>query len=196
MSREIEDLIINADYSRWARSEEKALAKISTDGNLLQYVKNQTEAICVAAVEQDGYALKYVNNQTEAICIAAVKQNGGALRYVHPSIRDSLIAKRKKEVSISVIDGSLLIRTPETTVVVKPWDLERIFKLEKDLKIGLEVRKLKSDQSISISGWTCEKYYFNCSSKEQMNDLFDVADNFLVRYLERSDKQSKRYLEN
>ena len=49
----------------------------------LQYVDEQTEAICLAAVKQDGFALRFVKKQTEAICHAAVKQNGYALCYVH-----------------------------------------------------------------------------------------------------------------
>ena len=60
----------------------EALAAVKQDGNALQYVKKQTETICLAAVERDGCALQYVREQTEAICLEAVKQNGRALRYV------------------------------------------------------------------------------------------------------------------
>ena len=38
----------------------------------LDYVKTQTEKICLAAVKQNGLALKYVKNQTEKICLVAV----------------------------------------------------------------------------------------------------------------------------
>ena len=38
------------------------------------------------AVKQDGYALQYVKDQTEAICLAAVKQKWCALEYVDKSI--------------------------------------------------------------------------------------------------------------
>ena len=34
------------------------------------------------AVEGDGYALQFVKDQTEAICLKAVEMNGYALRYV------------------------------------------------------------------------------------------------------------------
>ena len=34
------------------------------------------------AVESDGYALQYVKDQTEAVCLKAVERNGDALRYV------------------------------------------------------------------------------------------------------------------
>ena len=36
----------------------------------------------LAAVKQGGYALQYVKEQTEKICLSAVEQNGDALRYV------------------------------------------------------------------------------------------------------------------
>ena len=34
------------------------------------------------AVESDGYALQYVRDQTEAVCLKAVESNGDALKYV------------------------------------------------------------------------------------------------------------------
>jgi hypothetical protein len=34
------------------------------------------------AVEQNGYALQYVKEQSEAVCMKAVEQNGYALQYV------------------------------------------------------------------------------------------------------------------
>jgi len=37
-------------------------------------------------VKQDGDALQYVKEQTEAICLEAVKKNGYALRYVKEQI--------------------------------------------------------------------------------------------------------------
>ena len=36
----------------------------------------------IKAVESDGYALQYVKDQTEAVCIKAVESDGDALRYV------------------------------------------------------------------------------------------------------------------
>jgi hypothetical protein len=39
-------------------------------------------AAALAAVKQNGYALQYVREQTPAICLAAVKQNGDALWFV------------------------------------------------------------------------------------------------------------------
>ena len=62
--------------------DKEALAKVEQDGCALQYVKKQTEAICLAAVKQDGDALPYVEKQTKAICLSAVEQDGRALQYV------------------------------------------------------------------------------------------------------------------
>jgi len=61
---------------------EEALAAVKCNGDALQYVKDQSEAVCLAAVKQNGHALRYVKDQSEAVCLAAVKQNGRALRYV------------------------------------------------------------------------------------------------------------------
>ncbi len=63
-------------------TEEEIIKAVESDGDALQYVKDQTEAICIKAVESDGDALQYVKDQTEAICIKAVERNGYALRYV------------------------------------------------------------------------------------------------------------------
>ena len=65
------------------QTEEICLAAVRHYGHALQFVKEQTKEICLTAVREDGYALKYVHNQTEEICLAAVKQNGDALKYVN-----------------------------------------------------------------------------------------------------------------
>jgi len=36
----------------------------------------------LSAVKQDGYSLQFVKDQTEAICLEAVKQDGDSLQYV------------------------------------------------------------------------------------------------------------------
>jgi hypothetical protein len=56
------------------------------DGDALQYVKEQSEAVCLKAVESDGAALQYVKEQSEAVCLKAVESDGAALQYVNPSI--------------------------------------------------------------------------------------------------------------
>jgi hypothetical protein len=50
-----------AYYEDW--SEEEALAAVKQDSFALQYVQNQTDAICLEAVKQNGFALQYVQNQ-------------------------------------------------------------------------------------------------------------------------------------
>ncbi len=55
---------------------------LEKDPSLLQYVKQQTEDICLTAVQEDGRALRYVENKTPEICMTAVKQDGLALEYV------------------------------------------------------------------------------------------------------------------
>src|SRR3989338_9805218 len=66
-----------------SRSEmKKVLHKCKTFPYSLQYVKEQTDEICMVAVQQDGLVLQYVNVQTDEICMAAVQQNGWALAYV------------------------------------------------------------------------------------------------------------------
>jgi hypothetical protein len=55
---------------------------VESDGDALQYVKDQTEAVCLKAVESDGDALQYVKDQTEAVCLKAVESDGDALQYV------------------------------------------------------------------------------------------------------------------
>ena len=55
---------------------------MESDGYALQFVKDQTEAICLKAVEGNAYALQFVKDQTEAICLKAVEMNGYALQFV------------------------------------------------------------------------------------------------------------------
>jgi hypothetical protein len=48
----------------------------------LQYVKYQTDEICLRAVAINGLHLEHVRFQTPLICQTAVKQNGLALEFV------------------------------------------------------------------------------------------------------------------
>ena len=63
-------------------SWEEAMKAVKQDWNVLKYIKEQTEEMCIEAVKQNWYALKYVKEQTESICIEAVKQDWHALQYV------------------------------------------------------------------------------------------------------------------
>jgi Fe2+ or Zn2+ uptake regulation protein len=73
------------NMSNLTREEQHAkdLAAVIQCGWALEFVKVQTEEICLAAVKQYGYALEHVDVQTEEICLAAVKQNGDALELVN-----------------------------------------------------------------------------------------------------------------
>ena len=64
------------------QTEEMCLLAVQCNGSALQYVKEQTEEMCRLAVQQNGYALQYVKEQTEEMCRLAVQQNGYALQYV------------------------------------------------------------------------------------------------------------------
>ena len=48
-----------------------ALKAVESDGYALQYVKDQTEAVCLKAVESDGDALQYVFTRKWFVAIAA-----------------------------------------------------------------------------------------------------------------------------
>ena len=65
------------------QTDEVCLKVVKQNSWALLYVKKQTEAICIEAVKQNGLVLQYVNEQTKAICIEAVKQNGLVLQYVN-----------------------------------------------------------------------------------------------------------------
>lgn len=74
------------------------LEDVRKNGDLLQFIKNQTDEICLAAVRNTGRALQYVMNQTHEICLAAVHQNEFALRYVKDQTREiCLVAVQKNE---------------------------------------------------------------------------------------------------
>ena len=47
---------------------------VKENGCDLQYVKNQTEEMCLRTVKQSGWVLKYVNEQTEEMCLEAMKK--------------------------------------------------------------------------------------------------------------------------
>ena len=55
---------------------------METDTSWLQYVKYQTDELCLQAVAINGLHLKHVRFQTPLVCKTAVKQNGLALEFV------------------------------------------------------------------------------------------------------------------
>ena len=69
--------------------------------NQLSCKKNLTGTGALHAVKQDGYALQYIKEQTNEICLAAVNQNGDAFRYVEERIFNEI----EKESKSIMIDG-------------------------------------------------------------------------------------------
>jgi hypothetical protein len=65
-------------------------------GDMLKYVKNQTEEICLEAVKKYGYALRYVKTQTNEICLEAVKNHGEMLTYVEDKTEEICLEAVKR----------------------------------------------------------------------------------------------------
>lgn len=64
--------------------------------DVLKYIKNPTEEICLEILRYDGMALAYIQLQTENMCLEAVKQNGMALKYAHYKT-DKIIQEATKQ---------------------------------------------------------------------------------------------------
>jgi len=76
--------------------EKEYLTTVRRNSNMLQFVKNQTDEICLEAVKQYGWALQFVKKQTDEICLEAVKQNGNALQFVkNPTKKNVFDSSRK-----------------------------------------------------------------------------------------------------
>ena len=65
--------------------------------------KTLSGAEAIKAVESDGYALQYVKEQTEPICLKAVERNGDALQYVE----ERFFIAAKIEMTIADIEAKL-----------------------------------------------------------------------------------------
>ena len=78
------------------QTEELCLLAVKTNALALQYVKEQTEELCLKAVQQDGSALVYVIKQTMELCLEAVKQDGIALEYVKEQTPNICLAAVKQ----------------------------------------------------------------------------------------------------
>ncbi len=55
---------------------------IKQNPQLIKYVKNQTEDLCLMSVQQNGDTLQFIHEPTHEIILTAVKNEGLALRYV------------------------------------------------------------------------------------------------------------------
>jgi hypothetical protein len=67
---------------------EFGLMAVKQNGLILQFIKNQSDIICMTAVKRDGMALQYVKEQSDIICMEAVKRDGMALQYVKDQSKD------------------------------------------------------------------------------------------------------------
>ena len=65
---------------------ELTLKSLEANWKRLSVKKTLSGNDALEAVKQDGYALQYVKEQTEAVCLEAVKQDVAALRYVEEQI--------------------------------------------------------------------------------------------------------------
>ena len=62
------------------------IQELKSKWDSLTIKKNLKGKDALEAVKNDGYALQYVVEQTEAICLEAVKQDRDALKYVEEQI--------------------------------------------------------------------------------------------------------------
>lgn len=69
------------EYEKWY-DKQYCIEAVTRNGDLLQYVKDQTPEICMLAVKEEGGALRHVRNKTKELCIAAVEQDDSALNFV------------------------------------------------------------------------------------------------------------------
>ena len=69
----------------------------------LKVKNNLSGRKALEAVKKNGYALQYVKDQTEAICLEAVKQNGHALQFVN----EDIFTEKAKELTIKEIEDLL-----------------------------------------------------------------------------------------
>jgi hypothetical protein len=78
------------------QTEKICLELVIRDSFNLEYVKNQTDEICLAAVRDNGFSLQFVKNQTQEICLAAIKENPRAIKYVKNMTEEIRLAAAKK----------------------------------------------------------------------------------------------------
>lgn len=79
-------------YEAAFRENDSRIREHRATFNLLQYMHNQTEEICLRGVEQNGMSLKDAKYQNDEICLAAVKNNGLALQYVKNQTKEICFA--------------------------------------------------------------------------------------------------------
>ena len=87
----------------------------------LEYVKEQTQEICLQAVKQNGLALRFVKNQTPEICLEAVKEDGLALKYVIN--QTPLIIHYLKKYHISIYESF----KKENRITISQKEMEKFY---------------------------------------------------------------------
>ncbi len=129
--------------------------------NILLYIKNQTQYICLLAVKQNGWALQFVKKQKMEICLEAVKQNGLALQYVKEQspiiclevVKQNVYAlqyakEQTKEICLELVKGNGLAleyvkeQTPEICMeAIKQNGMALCYVKEQTTEICLEAVK-------------------------------------------------------
>jgi hypothetical protein len=112
----------------FAELDEATVCKIlARKGYMLEFVDNQTEAMCMAVVRADPLQLEHVKNQTEAVCMEAIRGYPFALRCVR---------KQTKELCMAAVqlDGFALaaVRRQTKTIcaaaIARNWDARVLVK--------------------------------------------------------------------
>ena len=71
--------------------------KICGVKNLTVTIINYSGYQALGAVKRNGEALQYVKEQTESVCLEAVKQDGEALQYVDKRLFEDDLGHAKKK---------------------------------------------------------------------------------------------------
>ena len=89
--------------------EQKNVIKLlENDGTYLEFVRNQTEALCKIAILQNWSALKFVKDQTHDLCVMAININPHSIQYIKKlNIHYCVDALRKDESVVCYIKDYL-----------------------------------------------------------------------------------------
>lgn len=77
-------------------TEEEKITVVKSDGSLLMYLKDASEAVQLAAVKSCNYAIQYINEPTEEMKLISVKKYCYSIRHIkNPSEELQLIAVKQ-----------------------------------------------------------------------------------------------------
>jgi hypothetical protein len=125
------------------------LEAVRQGGWALKYVKEQTPALCLEAVRQNGVALEFVKEQTPALCLEAVRQNGWALEYVNEQTPEvCLEAVRQNGVALVYVNE----QTPALCLEAVRQNMSALGYVREDLykAIPLEVRMAAAERPYAL----------------------------------------------